>query len=156
MHSQKFKYQEYLEKFPNCPPKSYESMNKVGFRWVCKDNLESSFYPLNLINVPPPRVQDNTDLMCKGYGLSLFDTLENAIDRFKALYQKKRNVSHEDFLKDKGDSIAYVNLGEIGTGIYGDLNIQSGHFTFHEYSGIDLSEKVVNITNIFDSHGDFK
>ena len=134
----------------------YKNIDIKCFRWVFKDNLSDSFIPMNIIKEPPPRMLDDTDLMCKGYGLSLFDTFENGINRFKALYQKKRNVSHEDFLKDKGDSIAYLDLSEIGTGIYGDLNTQNGHFTFHEYDGIDLSEKVVNITNIFDSNGDFK
>jgi hypothetical protein len=93
--------------------------------------------------------------MCKGYGLSLFDNFENGLSRFENLYQKKRGVSHKDFISEKGNSIAMLEM-DGNEGVYGDLNTGNGHFTLHEYEGTDLSSKIVNITEIFDENGNFK
>lgn len=155
MHSKKFKYQQYLNLYPNCPHDSCREMSQDCFRWVFKDNFLDSFIPMNLIKEPPLRMLDNTDLLCKGYGLSLFDTFENGLSRFKNLYNRKRGISHDDFVNEKGNAIATLEMIK-NDGVYGDLNTVNGHFTFHEYEGTDLSSKIVNITEIFDENGNFK
>lgn len=155
MNSNKFKFQNYLDLFPNCPPDSYKNIDIQCFRWVFKDNISNSFAPMNLIKGPPLRILDDGDLMCKGYGLSLFDTFENSRSRFENLYKRKRGLSHEDFTGEKGDSVARLHMNG-NEGIYGDMNTVNGHFTFHEYEGTDLSVKIVNITEIFNEDGNFK
>lgn len=155
MNSNKFKFQSYLNLFPNCPPSSYKNIDIKCFRWVFKDNLSDSFIPMNIIKEPPPRMLDDTDLMCKGYGLSLFNTFENGLSRFETLYKRKRGISHDDFVNEKGNAIALLEMIE-NEGVYGDLNAGNGHFTLHEYEGTDLSLKIVNITEIFDENGNFK
>jgi hypothetical protein len=56
---------------------------------VHEDVNENDFSPLNALKVPPQRLLDRSDLMCIGYGLSLFDTLEKAKVRFQNLYVRK-------------------------------------------------------------------
>jgi hypothetical protein len=55
---------------------------------------------------------DDTDLMCKGFGLSLFETYYKAVARYTALYNRKRGLSHEDFILEKGDAIAELEMTE--------------------------------------------
>ncbi len=154
MHSKRLKYKEYLGKFPNCPPKSYNSFAISLFRWIRASCLENSFIPLNLLKEPPARLLDNTDKMCKGYGLSMFSSHELAYKKYKGLYKKKRGVSHEDYIAEKGDAIAELSISE-HDGIYGDLNEKSGHCTFHEYENTVLANSIVNIDKIFDDNGIF-
>jgi hypothetical protein len=90
MQSKELKYAVHLDKFPDCPPITYKELHTNAFRWVFNDRLSDSFTPISLIKEPLERIQDNTDLLCKSYGLSLFDTFEQSERRYKALY--KRNV----------------------------------------------------------------
>lgn len=154
MHSKKFKYQAYLDRFPNCPSDSYQALDKNAFRWAFDKNLSNSFKPMSLMKEPPQRMLDDSDLMCKGFGLSLFDTFENGYKRYFALYKKKRSLSHQEFIDDKGNVIAELKM--IGDeGVYGDLNSANGHFTFHEFEATDLATKIIRITEIFDKNGNF-
>lgn len=154
MHSKKFKYESLLCRYPQCPPETYGDSEEIAFRWVLSDDLKGSFVPINLIKTPPEKMLDETDKMCKGFGLSFFDTDVNARSRFIALYNKKRNITHEDFVADYGDAVAEVNIK--GQGICGDFNLTNGHFTFHEFESVELSEKIIVITKIFDEDGKFR
>lgn len=133
---------------------SYKEMSQDCFRWVFKDKISDSFIPMNLIKEPPARILDDSDLLCKGYGLSFFDTFENGCSRFEKLYKQKRGVLHEDFVNEKGDCIAELPMN--GAGVCGGFNSSNGHFTIQEYEGTELSSKIVNITEIFDENGKFK
>ncbi len=148
----RLKYFEDLEKVKNCPPCDYKESKIIVFRWVHCEFNENDFVPLNKIKNPPPRMLDDSELMCKGFGLSVFNSLENAFERYKKLYKTKRNVTDSDFISEKGDSVAELNIS-IADGIIGDLN-EKGHLTFHIYENVNLSEKVLNIVNIF-KNGNF-
>jgi hypothetical protein len=126
-----------------------------AFRWIDANDPINSFTPMHLIKTPPPRMLDDFDLMCKGHGLSLFDTLEHGIARYKKLYKNKRGVSHQTFIEEKGDAVATLKL-DAEDGVAGDLNLENGHFTFHEYEETDLSNQIVHITTLFDKNGNFK
>jgi hypothetical protein len=155
MESKELKYAVHLDKLPNCPPITYKERYTNAFRWVFKDNLSDSFMPLNLLKEPPQRMLDDTDLLCKGFGLSLFDTFVYSEDRYKALYKRKRNVSHEEFIVEKGNAIAELMMK--GTdGKFGDWNETNGHFTFHEFESTNLTKNVLKIEDIFDNNGNFK
>jgi hypothetical protein len=155
MPTRKLKYQKYLDEFPNCPPISYKVLNENAFRWVFHHRLSDSFMPLNTTKEPPQRMLDDSELMCKGFGLSFFDTYVHAFARYEALYKRKRGVSHEAFIFEKGDSIAELGMMENDC-IFGDLNEENGHFTFHEFEETDLAKNVLTIEGIFDDNGKFK
>jgi hypothetical protein len=155
MHSKELKYAIHLRELPNCPPNTYKELEANAFRWVFQDRLSDSFTPLNLLKEPPQRLLDDTDLFCKGFGLSLFDTFQNSEERYKELYKRKRGVSHEEFITEKGDAIAELAMTGM-QGKFGDWNKKNGHFTFHEYKTTDLTKHVLNMDDIFDKNGSFK
>jgi hypothetical protein len=145
MTTKKLKYQELLSQFPNCPPDNYTEIEMEAFRWVHSVEHENDYKPINLINDPPQRLLDETDKMCMGYGLSLFDSFENAYARFKELYCKQRDHLKPVFISDKGDCIATLKLVyPDGLGNCPDVR-NHGHFTFHEYENVNIRNKVKKI-----------
>lgn len=140
----KLKYQTNLDEFPNCPPSYYKERTENAFRWIFRNRLSDGFIPLNKIKEPPQRMLDDSDMMCKGFGLSFFDTYAQAFTRFEVLYKRKRGLSHEMFIADKGDSIAELDMTE-NDGIFGGINNGNGHFTFHEFEETDLTKNILII-----------
>ncbi|MBD1421622.1 hypothetical protein [Sphingobacterium chuzhouense] len=155
MSNKKLKYREYLERFPDCPCSTkYSEVEMFAYRWVKRQEGMSDFMPLNLIKTPPQRILDDSDQMCKGYGLSMFLSLKLAAKKYNNLTAKLRGNLREKQVQDYGKEIALLNLDH-GDGIAGDINSVSGHFTFHEYEDADLSNKIIEIFNIFDENGKF-
>ncbi len=155
MTTKKLKYQELLSQFPNCPSDNYVEIQMNAFRWVHSDEQPNDFKPINLINEPPQRLLDDADLMCMGYGLSLFDSLENAYSQYKRAYVRTRENAKSIFVNDKGSFIATLQLNYAdGVGNEAHKN-NHGHFTFYEYENVNLREKVKAISNIFDPNGKF-
>jgi len=153
--SRPFKYSDLLRQYSNCPPDDYKELSKLAFRWVHNHaQHENDFKPLNLIKTPPPRMLDDSDKMCMGYGLSWFNTCEEAIKKYETLYHKLRAKQKINFQEEKGDTIAQIHL-DVRDGKGSDPN-NEGHFTFHEYVETNLSTKIVNFTAIFDEHGNFR
>ncbi|MCK5719175.1 MAG: hypothetical protein KAH84_04400 [Thiomargarita sp.] len=156
MHSKKFKYQEYLKKYQNCPPEYYQEINMVAYRWVHNTIHKNDFMPINLINDPPPRMLDETDKMCMGYGLSLFNTSLNAISKYKSIYSKKRKHLKIKFIEDVGNAVAKIEIKKDGVGNKPNLK-NFGHFTFHEYENRNLANRIVYKTKIlFDKNGNIR
>lgn len=153
MDEKKLKYKQLLKEFPNCPPTSFVQVERQAFRWAHATICSNDFLPMNIISDPSPRILDDNDLMCMGYGLSMFDTKENALSRYKWVYEKLREHQQFQFVDDKGDSIALVELIK-EDGLADDPN-KYGHFTFHEFDAVDLSKRVKYIYNIFDGNGKF-
>lgn len=152
MKSKKIKYKQLLDEFPNCPPEEFSEIEAESFRWVHSELIPRDFLPLNIINEPPARILDNSDLVCKGYGLSFFNSYNNAKEKYKRLYTNKRVKFRDSFMEDYGDSIAKIQLLK-KLGISGDLNKETGHFTFHEYEETNLINRITEILNIFDDDG---
>lgn len=90
MLDKKLKYQSFLEKFPACPSENFSNVEIKAFRWVHQPININDFLPLNIIQSPPIRILDNNDLMCIAYGLSMFDSIENACTKYKKQYFSKR------------------------------------------------------------------
>lgn len=150
LQTKKLKYQSYLENFPNCPPDNFRPVDRDAFRWVHKEIIENDFLPLNLIKEPPQRKLDDSDYMCLGFGLSLFDSLRNAKDRFLGLYYSFKTTSRTIFLEDKGDHIAFLKITK-DDGI-ADLPNHDGHFTFYVFENVSLADKILSLHPIFESH----
>lgn len=154
MNDKKFKYQELLAKFPNCPDDSYVEMQKDAFRWVHGNDHENDFKPLGLINDPPQRIIDDSDKMCQALGLSMLISEETAYNRYKSLYKKQRGYQKMDFINDKGKFIALLRL-ECSDGVAGDF-ADYGHFTFHEYESANLKSRIQSpFLSKFDADGKF-
>jgi len=144
------KYRDLLSKFPNCPPSNYKEISNSAFRWVHSDPHSNDFTPVNIIKDPPQRILDESDLSCKGYGLSLFDERQAAVTAYKRQLIRRRAHLLEGFVQECGNCIAIIELDEC-QGIAGDLNETTRHFTFHEYIDSTLESKIIEIFSIFDA-----
>lgn len=155
MTEKKLKYQEYLEKFPNCPSSDFTEFERDAYRWTKKPLTANDFIPINLINEPPPRMLDDSDKMCMAYGLSMFDSLSNSISKYQKLYNNFRIHQKEQFIQDKGSYIALLKLTK-DDGVADIPNENNcGHFTFHEYSHTSLDAQVLSFYTIFKDDGEF-
>lgn len=147
MYSKKLKYQAYLEKFPNCPPEEYQEVDMTAFRWVHKPFTPDDFIPLHL-SKEPPRMLDTDDKNCRGYGLSMFDSLSNASKKYNNELKRRRPKLQKYFIDDKGDSVVEIELVR-DDGLFGHYEVGNfGHFTFHEYEMTNFTNKIVKIHNL--------
>lgn len=148
MTEKKLKYIQYLEKFKDCPPSTFEEVNRAAYRWVQKTVTSNDFIPLNIISKPPPRMLDDTDRMCLGYGLSMFDSLKNSRAKYEKEYKNRRQHQRKHFIQDKGNYIAMLTLNK-NDGLADTPNEENfGHFTFHEYSYTKLEKKELKLYKI--------
>jgi hypothetical protein len=149
MHQKKLKYSVYLRQFSNCPPRDFQEEERMAFRWVHASEHPNDFLPVNLIN--PTRVLDNSDLICMGYGLSMFDSHTGACTKYVALWKRRRAHLQVQMETDLGRHVAQLAL--MGSdGVSGPV-YNHGHFTFHEYEGVELSSRIVELMDIFDGDG---
>jgi len=155
MTEKKLKYLQYLEMFKDCPSSDFKEVDRDAYRWTRNPVTSNDFIPINIISEPPPRMLDDSDKMCMGYGLSMFDTLKNSINKYQKEYKKRRPHQREQFIQDKGSFIALVSLSK-NDGLADDPNPRNfGHFTFHEYEQTELENKVLDIYNVFLDNGEF-
>lgn len=155
MTEKKLKYIQYLEKFKDCPPSDFKEVDRDAYRWTQNPVTTNDFIPVNIIGEPPARILDETDKMCMAYGLSMFDSLKNSIIKYQKEYKKRRQHQREQFIKDKGNFIAFLKLSK-NDGLADEPNEENfGHFTFHEYYKTELEKKVLNLYNIFLDNGEF-
>ena len=149
MIEKNLKYKQYLEKFSDCPSSRFKEVERESYRWTNNPLSMNDFIPLNLLKEPPPRMLDDFDKMCMGYGLSMFDSLLNSLSRYKRLHNELRPHLREKFKQDKGNYIAFLKL-EKDDGVADMPNEKNyGHFTFHEFTETSLEAKVLNFYNIF-------
>ena len=154
MERKKLKYKSYLEKFPNCPPADFKEVDRKAFRWTHQPFESVDFLPVNLISEPPARMLDELDKMCMAYGLSMFDTLQNSVEKYKKEYKKRRPHQRKHFIQDKGSCITTLELRK-EDGIADFPNEKNyGHFTFYEYTDFDIAKCEVTVLNIFNDDGE--
>jgi hypothetical protein len=155
MTQKKLKHIQYLEKFKDCPSSDFKEIDRYAYRWTQNPITSTDFIPVNIIGEPPARILDDTDKMCMAYGLSMFDSLKNSIDKYQKEYIKRRQHQREQFIQDKGNFIALLKLSK-NDGLADEPNEGNfGHFTFHEYDQTELEKNVLNLYNIFLDNGDF-
>ncbi len=149
MPTKRHKYQDYLNQFLDCPPKYFQEVERKAFRWVFDDCDEESFKPALILN--PLRNLVGDTLKCLGYSLSLFNDKESALAKYQSLVKRKASL-----VESLGNKIAEFDIDK-KDGVCSEPELQNfSHFSIHEYEGIDLSKKRINIVEIFDSNGDFK
>lgn len=131
-----YKYAEYINAIEDCPPTDYQNRTVTVFRWVHEEmDHPNNFLPVALIN--PRRVNATAiDLQekCALYGLSMFDSMNNARKRYRAL-----TAQNPRFPKTVGEYVAEGKLLQTD-GVISSAN-QQGHLTLYEYEGIDLKTK---------------
>jgi hypothetical protein len=149
MKNIKFKYENFLNKYPNCPDVNCQSFNTIAYRWLHEGVHADNFKPALLIN--PNRTFDTEALNCIAYSLSMFDSEKGAYEKYKKLVERKNN------LKNKlGTLIGEIELVEDdGVGSLPEIN-NFGHFSFFENKNIELSDKIIRFVQIFDTNGAFK
>ena len=90
-------------------------------------------------------------MKCMGYALSMFESEKGAFERYKKLVYARPELK-----ETYGTIIAELDIS-INDGLVSALGQDKyTHFSFHEYEGIALSKKVINIAQIFKENGDFK
>lgn len=152
MKVKQFKYQLYLDKYENCPMEKCVERNVPAFRWVYSHITSEDFLPNVYSERFPKKTLDNSDLNCEDFALSMFDSFESAISRYFHFY--KRNVrpsGKEIFIRQKGDSIALLNLKK-EDGVSDESN-DIGHFSFFEYINFDYLQRFKQQFSIF-AHND--
>ncbi len=155
MNDKKLKYLKCLEQFKDCPSAEFIEVDRDAYRWTNSPVTPNDFLPVNLMNEPPARMLDDTDKMCMGYGLSMFNSWNNSIKKYQKEFKKRRQHQREQFIQDKGSYIAFLKLTK-NDGIADEPNEGNfGHFTFHEYSPTRLELKVIHLHSIFSDDGEF-
>jgi len=153
MLNKKLKYESYLSNFNNCPSIDFKEISGGFFRWTKLKGSENNFLPLSIMKKPPQRLLDDQDKICISYGLSFFDSKQNAFNKYTDIYNKQKREHLKELFKDeKGTYIALVNIKE-EDGIADKPNEKNGHFTFHEYHDTDLSIRMYNEVSIFETNG---
>ncbi len=114
----------------------------------------NDFIPINIISEPSPRMLDDSDKMCMGYGLSMFDSLKNSLEKCRKLHHKFRPHQREQFIQDKVSFIALVSLSKNDGLVDDPIPDNFGHFTFQEYCQAELVNKVTSHYNIFLDNGE--
>jgi hypothetical protein len=140
----KFKYDQYLTRFPGCPTANTSAKNVAAFRLAKNQPLAPSDFVPALLETPA-RINDpmfDTDRMkCKGYAISLYNSKEAIVSRFSQVFGSKPK------LREKlGTKIAKGKLSQ--TDGLAESPDQSGHFDFFEYEGCELALKFQVIDQI--------
>jgi hypothetical protein len=135
------KYHHHIKSLANCPPSICTSKNIEAFRFVFSDiNAERNFLPTYIIS-PVRRNSASNEGACAGYGLSFFNTLDNARRKYLSIIR-----SHKNFSKNVGDCVAQGLLRE-EDGVMTDIN-EDGHFTLHEFEGTELRGRFTIVARI--------
>lgn len=149
MISKPFKYQEFLDKFKNCPPSTYKEVEMTAFRWVFETCDEECFKPVLILK--PSRTFNSDVLNCTAYALSLFAEKNEALKRYSQFVHKRPKLKD-----DLGTKITEIEI-EKSDGICSEPERNNfSHFIFHEYLKTDLSKKVVNIAEIIQENGNIE
>lgn len=139
MAEKQFKYAEWLERLPNCPPSEYTEVSKKAFRFVYSDlNNPNNFKPAQVLK--PSRQFQNDVGRCLALGLSVFEQSAQAVAFFK--FQTRRFPA---FGKIVGDHLAEIFI-EPDDGLASTPEETNfGHFTFHEYIWCDFLQKIRSV-----------
>jgi hypothetical protein len=128
-----YKYNAELDKLPDCPPSVAHAKKIEAFRFVFDDiNHPHNFLPA--LKIKPTRKFKNDQERCMAYGLSMFDSMEKAKDKYAKLEKSIPKIG-----KRIGTHIA-KGLLEEADGVTTKAD-KRGHFTLYEFKGTDLKAK---------------
>jgi len=141
----RFKYRKEIASIPDCPPDHYENRILIVYRFVFEDiSDERNFSPVLILK--PKRIHARMfrrdEAKCQGYGLSLFNTLENAQRKYLKLIKNRPKLA-----KKLGTHIAQ-GLIEESDGVVSPIN-REGHLTLHESEQADLKRKFRLVMEVY-------
>jgi hypothetical protein len=117
----------------------------MAYRFVFKNPSHSrysnNYLPVFLINPDRRKIDDSEDVQCDGYGLSCFDSLQSAQQRFEELLKKNKKL--RDIL---GTHIAEGQV-DPSDGVVTRSDYK-GHFTLHESDIANLPSKFAVIARL--------
>ena len=143
-----YKYQEYLDKYKNCPSEKFNELDCSAFRWVFKDPTDfRNFLPVLEMN--PKRLNskkfDKDTMKCRGYALSLYESEQEAISSHESIFSK--NIKRKPELISKTTThISKVTIKKTD-GKRDDCD-KYGHFDFYEYVGCDFYKQIIETKEI--------
>lgn len=148
MENKQFKYQEYINKYKNCPGKDFVEKDVIAFRWVHLEMTIDDFIPNVFSPKHPNRTLDSSDLTCESFALSMYKDLITSKEMYFDSYNK-RNRPHlkEKFKDQKGNAVALLHLKK-EDGVSDEAR-HNGHFSFFEYSGFDYLKRFKQLFDIF-------
>jgi hypothetical protein len=123
-----FLYQEKFDEhhLEDCPPKHYQAKDMAEvFRWVFDDMDDDRNFISQFEKNPKRFLGKDAATKCAGLALSMFDSIENAKNRFKLV----RKMMKDKAFRDLGTHIA---IGYISNkdGVSEEPN-KDGHFNHH-------------------------
>ncbi|MDB9309075.1 hypothetical protein PN471_10570 [Aphanizomenon sp. CS-733/32] len=131
----RYKYLDDIKDITDCPPTSCTNKNMTAFRFVFELNTENdwkNFLPSKKIS--PQRTLRNDKVKCSGYGLSFFDSENNAKMFYETMRERNDNIH-----KSIGTHLAKVSIDQ-NDGVVTEIN-NRGHFDLHEYENTNWSHK---------------
>ncbi len=132
-----FKYQSFIESIPECPPTKRVSGTFPAYRFVYADiNNPQNFLP-PCVKKPNRQNVKGDAARCGGFGLSFYDTLENA----RASYAELKGRMSSNIYKAIGTHIARGQICE-DDGVITEKT-STGHFELHEYAHADFSRRFI-------------
>ena len=128
------KYQTQLSQIHGCPPQHSTTGTLSVYRFVFSPIDDKSFIPQGLKS--PSRIMSakNNHEKCSLFALSMFDSANHAIEKYKKLMKISRNIN-----KSIGTHLATGTIQPLD-GLHDHPNSE-GHFDFYEKAGIDLTPK---------------
>lgn len=114
-----------------CPNSFASARNCTAYRFVSNPTTNNCFIPQ--AKKQPKRVQNESDAKkkCELWGLSMFDSLQNAEKRYNLLKKSFKNIK-----KTLGDHIAEGPI-TVSSGVCTKI-APSGHFDVYEYSSTNF------------------
>jgi len=146
--TKRFKYQEYLDKYKNCPMQDCAEQDLIAYRWVHQPITEDDFRPILADPNQANKIIDGDDRMCTGYALSLFKDANAAITEYRKTYERfDRPSKRTRFKEGKGTFSAKISITK-NDGV-SDMPKSNGHFHFFEY---DVDSNLVDtVSEILDN-----
>ena len=129
-----FKYRHLFEEHglqDLCPCHTCKPLEIIAYRWVFEPvEAEKNFHPQVLKS--PARKNWSGETTCSACGLSMFESYEQAYERFNGFPIRTRNL------------LGYTHVGKGSLtpidGVMSEIN-SYGHFDFFEYAEVELNKK---------------
>lgn len=128
-----FKHDDELRRIENCPPSGMIAPQCQAFRFVHEEIKDSRNFQVPAILQPGRKFKDVAD-ECDAWGLSLFVSNTKAIEYFKRLVAKHRNIR-----KQIGTNLASGKL--MPTDGYITPVDEAGHFSLYEVGELNLATR---------------
>lgn len=139
----RFKYYTYVHDLTDCPPSHAYAQDLTAFRFVFNQIEDRrNFAPVYILKPKRRHASDPHYKTCSGYGLSLYNSLDNACRRYADLVE-----SVPSFPQTVGTHIAAGQIGK-DDGVVTEPNTD-GHLTLYEFEHTNLGLKFQIVHQVY-------